>query len=247
MIPLNVSPLYVGIRNTILWSLGGFVFLILQNTIQLQQSPLDINLLIFILRKHYFVLMILLVHILLLLAFNRFSLWSFVMFSGSIVFLSLQNLFLDFNKLHLFVLFIFTAFSYSFYLMLYWIFEKACFDPNYKKSYFHGPMSLNLPLKLKLNGVELGARLTNWDTTGGFLYFESGEEKKISLPMREGKIEIDYKGYLFSDNVRFVSSAIDKKGYGFELKKNRENLEKYSWLDFVNLFDDLGMNSKYLR
>lgn len=166
----------------------------------------------------------------------------FALFTASVVFRSLEGLFLDFNKLVLLVLFFHIMMSYGFYQLLNWTYSRASFSPNFRSDNLHIPMGRSIHAQVVLNDQILSGRLTNWDSDGAFVWLEG----KLPTSATVVELLVSWEGHSFKAKGTIVSATWDGQGIGIEWEHTTVRTEE-GWDNLMALFEDYGYEPQLLR
>ena len=239
---LKVWTFHPTARNTLLFIVLSFLFLILQRSLQSNLPFMNLVFLKKTLLDEWPIWVGSMPACWLLYRHQASSRTAFVFFCVLVVFRSLEGLFLNFNKVLMIVLFMYVCMAYAFYQLLSWTFSRAVFSPNFKEDDLHAPMAHRIPLKLEVGDSELNGYLTNWDSEGAFIYLE----KPWSDKAKNASLELVIEGEKFGAKGSVVTLTRDGMGIGLEWDKT-QILERRSWSSLIELFNDLGWTPHLLR
>lgn len=239
---LKVWTFHPTARNTLLFVVLSFLFLVLQRSLQSSLPFMNIVFLKKTAIDEWPIWMGSLPAVWLILRHQAASRTAFAIFCALVVFRSLEGLFLNFNKVLMIVLFIYVCMAYAFYQLLTWTFTRAVFSPNFKSDDLHPPMAHRIPLVLQVGESALRGYLTNWDSEGAFVYLE----EPWSDSVKSAELGLVIEGEKFGAKGSVVTVTMDGKGIGLEWDKD-PILEKRSWTSLVELFNDLGWTPHLLR
>lgn len=242
-----MNKIKISYRGPVVWNIIVFIlfsmsFLILQEVFIGTSSILDKNLVANFLRDNIFVAVMFL-----LTAYTIFTLNSMAkLFYWSSValtfFLTVINLYNEFSKFIIVILFFYLLFSY--YLFQFFIQDKneSYYNPLFQSDYLFEPMCKKIPVTL-LDGngnPHLEGHLTNWSDAGFFVSFT----KELELKGVQN-LKINFEGVDFEVRARKISQLKGTFGYGFKAEKPvNKNL---NWFSFMNIVKDRGFNPELLR
>jgi hypothetical protein len=239
---LKVRTFHPTARNALAFVLLSAIFIVLQNSLQSGLPFLNATFLTKMLRDEWLLWLLALP-----VGFATFrhvpsSAHFFALFCGYVAFRSMEGLFLSFDKLVLMVLFFHVVFSYGFYQLLVWTFQRAYFSPNYRSDIQATPLGITLTCTLQADGRVHSARLTNWDDEGAFLFLD----EPLSHSCQECSVDVLWEGHTFQAKGSVVSWTLDARGIGVEWMKNSE-LSQGTWTEFITLMGDYGLDPRLLR
>lgn len=239
---LKVRTFHPTARNTIVFVVLSAALIVLQNSLQSGLPFLNFTFLTKMLKDEW-LLWVLALPVVFATARHMPSCTQFfALFSGYVAFRSLEGLFLSFDKLVLIVLFFHVVFSYGFYQLLVWTFERAYFSPNYREDAQTSPMGVTVQASFQTENQIFSGRLTNWDDEGAFLFLD----QPLAHGPYRGKVEVLWEGHVFEAKGSVVSETLDGKGIGIEWIKDNEPV-RGTWSEFIALLGDYGLDPRLLR
>lgn len=239
---LKVWTFHPNSRNALVFMALAVLFLILQQSLQSGLPFLNGAFLKKVLIDEWSVLIFFIPALFATVLQHRMAPRFFALYSAFIAFRSLEGLFLDFNKLVLFVLFFHVVISYGFYQILTWTYSRASFTPNFTEDSLHPPMGRQIPVEVKLGETNAMGRLTNWDAEGAFIWLD----EKLTARARIGDVRVTWEGHHFEAKGTIVSGTWDGRGVGIEWKNVPVEKEE-GWSNLMALFNDYGYDPRLLR
>ncbi len=178
------------------------------------------------------------------LAFNikKLTKWLFLVFVLAITSIIIQNLFQDFNKFILTMLFVFLIFSYYFFVALALELAKASLNPNFEKDELFEPMLHKLDVIIESGELKIEGYLTNWDESSCFVVFSQEAQLNSNTSI---ELELNYDGHRFHQSGK-ISTVIYNKGIGINFLNSQK--EKVSgWSEYFDRISDLGYKMEHLK
>lgn len=229
-------------RNTIVFMVLSVFFLVLQKSLHASLPYLNWTFLKKTLVDEWIVLSFLVPAVVHVYRHNVRSRYLFGLFCCAIVFRSLEGLFLNFNKVLMVVLFLYICIAYMFYQLITYAFTRAAYSTNYAPDILLEPMAKKVPVRLQVGEKEYTGHLTNWDSSGAFVY--------LSAPWAHASAEVtvavEFESHVFQAKGSVVCATFDDRGIGIELEKSRVT-ESRSWTSMVELFEEFGWDPRLLR
>jgi hypothetical protein len=159
---------------------------------------------------------------------------------------SVINLFEEFSKLVLIVLFVYFLISYYFYFLLKSDLNLSFYNPAYDEKNLFDPMLLKikciLMYKVSDKDVEISGNLTNWDESGCFVSLESSIPKGV----RPERLIIEFNNQKFEENVKVVTLLKCRDGVGLRFHVNKSN-NMFNWTELNKIITDMGISVEYVK
>lgn len=240
---MNLRIIY---RSAVIWNvvlhfLLSIMFLFLQKAIYEEKSVLNMAFLKSIVLALWPFIIMLVLGSVLVFSIKKISYYYYIFSVVSISIYSSYQLWLEFSKLIILVLFIYLLVSYYLSYMLKSDLEHAFYNPKYSDNDLFDPMLLKINVyveDLKSKSSHCG-HLTNWDEDGCFIKLEDSIPKKKNL-----KLRFQFRGHEF---VQFATLAtLSKKMNGIGVRFIESNAKK-SWKDIYKIISDMGVNVEYIQ
>jgi hypothetical protein len=239
---LKVWTFHIATRNTLIFIIFSILLVILQKSLQSNLPFLNTVFLKRALLDEWYIVLSALPAMWLLIRHKINAKYAFGFFCILVTFRSLESLILNFNKISMMILFIYVCLAYSFFQLLSWTFSRSMFSSNYLVDELHDPMSLKIPIELKIADQSYQGHLTNWDSQGVFVYLDRPWVSK----RRNVVAEVLLQGHRFGAKGTVVTATLDRRGIGLEWK-NTKLPELQPWESLMELFDDFGWIPQLLR
>jgi hypothetical protein len=234
------------IWNIIVFVLLSFFFLFAVTAIINNKSGFDLTFLRFFLVKEDFFLAIILISSLSVFFHKKISKMLFLSCSIIVIGKVSLNLYEDFDKFIVTMLFFFILSSYYYFTLLQIELRRAYLSPNYSIKELFDPMLYKIPcavesLDNKDKKEELDSYLLNWDDESCFIsckWQDIPKDKNVNFV-------VEYNGYTFSQKAKIVSF---KKDIGIGLVfMDEEKKSLFDWAEFIKIINDLGFTVRYLK
>ncbi len=166
-----------------------------------------------------------------ILFLNSFGPIFFLVFCLVSLYKSSVYFLIDFDKLILILSFLYVILCYNFYQFLRLELKEPFYNPNFPLNIIPSYKNKLLPIKIKKNGIEYDAHLTNWGLNGFFC-------KLIGEGTPKGIIEIEalINGHSFFAEGLIVTRV--NGGVGIRIKKSL--IPEMGWVDFYGIISELG-------
>jgi hypothetical protein len=231
------------IWNIIVFVLLSFFFLFVESAILENKSGLDHEFLKSFILSEKTLMIGMMVTSFAIYFHSRVSKICFFLYSSLIVINVGMDLYQDFDKFIIAMLFFFILSSYYFYLLLVTELKKAYLCPNYSTRELFDPMLYKITCRvdeLALSGDSAGY-LLNWDNESCFVAYEWKDlpkDKNINFT-------VEYDEYKFTQKAKIVSF---KKNIGFGVVfTDQESESLFNWVEFNKIINDLGFTVGYLK
>lgn len=160
---------------------------------------------------------------------------------------SVINLFQEFSKLILIVLFLYILISYYFFFLLRSDLFRSYYNPLYDDENLFEPMLFKIPCELEVikndKAESIKGYLTNWDDFGCFVALEEAYPKNLGS---KNNLTITFNEQKFEEQVSVVSLLKGRKGVGVRFKSNKsENI--FNWKELNKIIDDMGISVEYVK
>lgn len=239
---MNLKIIY---RSAVIWNivlhfLLSILFLILQQAIFQEKSVLNSAFFKTTFLNYWPIVTVIFLSSFLVFNLKKVS-QDFFMFTVFVVSLtSAVQLWFEFSKLILLVLFIYILASYYLRFMLKEDLNQAYYNPGFSDEDLFEPMLLKIRVDViekKSNKVFSGF-LTNWDETGCFIQLEEmPKEKNLQL-------KLYFKGHVFTDNGHIATISKKNKAIGVRFHNAEAQL---GWSEIYKIISDMGMDVEYIR
>lgn len=239
---MNLKIIY---RSAVIWNivlhfLLSVLFLILQQAIFQESSVLSSVFFKTTLVNYWPIVTVVVFSSILVFNLKKIS-QDFFMFTVFVVSLTTAvQLWFEFSKLILLVLFIYILASYYLRFMLKADLNQAYYNPGFSEEDLFEPMLF----KIKVEVIEKKSKqiytgfLTNWDETGCFLQLEGlPKEKNLEL-------KFYFKNHVFTDNGHIATISKKNKAIGVRFQ-NRDS--QLGWSEIYKIISDMGMDVEYIR
>ena len=148
----------------------------------------------------------------------------------------------SFDKLTMFISFLFLIISYFYYLLLSDELADAIYNPKYKKSDLDIVTSRHLSATIiDKNGLEYPGILTNWSSTSCFIRLDSPQAK----PKRAVKLKVNFQGATFVDCGNIVSRYYSGVGMRLLATKQTEDNDNLKWPELYQTLTAGGLITSY--
>ena len=236
-------------RNTLVWNLILFVmFSILlvhiATAVSLEQSSFSQDLARKTLANNKWAILLLAITGVTIYKLKKISSLLYPLAVIFVTSICISLLLVNFNKILLFLTFIYIFVAYFYYQFLQVELAEAYNNPNYYKNRLFDPMLYQIKCTLKFvssnsNEELISGYLTNWNENGCFIILD----EKIK---RAGKVEVslvmDGKEFL---NTGVVVSRIHKND-GIGIKFYEEGNSIYNWDNFYKIIENKGLVPEYV-
>jgi hypothetical protein len=159
--------------------------------------------------------------------------------------LTSYNLFLEFSKFSLIILFFYLLIAFYFYQFYCVDAEESYYNPQFDNNFLFPPMLKQIDVEISNeNKVLAQGYLTNWSEEGCFVYFSEEASLKGKL-----SVKVLFKEREFIEPAFIVSVTKKKNGYGFKFKSNKkeENLDSLGWSHFYEIIEEMGLKPELLK
>lgn len=229
-------------RNTIVFMVLSVFFVVLQKSLHASLPYLNLTFLKKALVDEWVVVTLLIPAVIHVYRHNVRSRYLFGLFCSAVIFRSLEGLFLNFNKVLMVVLFLYICIAYMFYQLITYAFTRAAYSPNYAPDILLEPMAKKVSVRLVVGEKEYAGHLTNWDSSGAFVY--------LVAPWVHGstnlELVVEFEGHAFQAKGSVVCATFDDRGIGIELDEDKV-AESLTWTSMVDLFEEFGWEPRLLR
>lgn len=233
------------IWNVILFILLSFVFVYLSNAVYFSESIFKKSFLTSFVNSNKFLIGYYALTVLLTYRLSKKSRLFFVLSSLLTVSFISYQLFNDFSKLILLILFLFIIVSYYIYYFLSSELSESYYNPLYSAEDLFDPMLKKFKCNISWDESNLSAYFTNWSSSGFFIFVEGQSKGKVPKLV---DVEIKYEGIVFKCRAKVVSKARNNKGFGLKvLETNNEENSDTSWFGFYEIIDKMGYHVEYLK
>ena len=225
---VKVIHYFPTIRNGLLFLFMSILFLCLQKSLQTNFSFSNTAFLKKVLVEQWGGIFLTVLGGMLLAQVRRLSL---VFYSLNIVWLSyvtLEGLFISFNKLIFATYFVYLLFGYIFYHLIKEAVDLAYYNPKFKGNELSFNSSKELYVNLLEDEQNYRGVLSNWDESGIFIKLLNGGER---LRYPECRFELDGEEFVAKGTVM----AVNKKNAGFGL-----SMSGNQWSEYIQLIKDRG-------
>lgn len=229
-------------RNTIVFMVLSVFFVVLQKSLHASLPYLNVTFLKKALADEWVVVSLLIPAVVHVYRHNVRSRYLFGLFCCAVIFRSLEGHFLNFNKVLLVVLFLYICIAYMFYQLITYAFTRAAYSPNYAPDILLEPMAKKVSVRLIVGEKEFLGHLTNWDSSGAFVYLAVPwvhKSAKVGLA-------VEFEGHVFQAKGSVVCATFDDRGIGIELDDIKVT-ESLSWTSMIDLFEAFGWEPSLLR
>lgn len=234
------------IWNMVLYSIFSLAFLYFQNIYRFNSTIMSKVFYLEFMESFWPIFaMVILTVICLLKDLRKLASMLFIVLVGLTLSITTYNLFVEFAKLPLVLLFFYLLFGFYLYQFYYSEIEESYYNPMFSKNDLFAPMNKNINVKIcKEDEPVAHGVLTNWSKDGCFIKFDDALDLKGTYT-----IVIEYEGFSFEDKANFVSSTSEKNGYGFKFVKLNmdKNTTSLGWGHFYEIIDEMGFTPELLR
>ncbi|MCB9060604.1 MAG: hypothetical protein H6622_03675 [Halobacteriovoraceae bacterium] len=141
----------------------------------------------------------------------------------------------NFNKFILILIFLFTLFSFLFFLLWKLELNEPYLRPNFDIYQIGDKSLIKINCILKMKEVSYVGHLTNWDQLGCFMYIFN----PITELYQTAILEVEFEGQIFSQNCTIVSKYENAVGLRFILQKTN-SFFGHEWPDFYAIIAHRG-------
>lgn len=240
---MNLKIIY---RSAVIWNivlhfLLSLMFIFLQQAIYEEKSLLNLFFLKSTITSFWPVAALLIFSSLLVFNLKKISHLFFTLSAIFIAVYSSYQLWIDFSKLILIVLFIYIQVSYYLSFMLKTDLNHAFYNPNYSEKDLFDPMLMKIQVDVEdiKSNIVMKGHLTNWDEDGCFIKLEKELPKKKDL-----NLIFHFKGHEFKQ-TGFVATN-SKKNMGIGVRFVERNNKK-GWKEIFKIISDMGMDVEYIQ
>ena len=228
------------IWNIIVFTLLSIFFLFAQDAIIHDKSALNFLYLKAFIINSKFLVGFTLFTIISIFSMRKSSRYLYSLQAACIIGLIIKDLFYDFDKFIILMLFIYILFSYYFYILLSLELKRAFVNPGFSTNELFDPMLKKIKCTLTLKDEQFEGYLSNWDEYSCFMSL-----KLLQNPTeRTGRLVIFYDDHEFSQSAQVATMAL---GYGVGVKFLAEDNNLFNWNEFNKIINDLGFNVEYLK
>lgn len=240
---MNLKIIY---RSAVIWNvvlhfLLSLMFLFLQQAIYEEKSVLNLAFFKSIVTSYWPIMSMIIISSLLVFRIKKISYLFYLISVTSVVAYSSYELWFDFSKLILLVLFIYTLVSYYLSFMLKSDLEHAFYNPGFSEKDLFDPMLMQLKVDVhdkKSNKTYVG-HLTNWDEDGCFIKFVSGLPKKKKL-----QLTFYFRGHEFTQMGTAATQSKKNNGIGVRFVESKS---RKGWAEVYKIVSDMGINLEYIK
>lgn len=240
---MNLKIMY---RSAVIWNVVlhfmlSLLFLFLQQAIYEERSLLNLVFFKSIIISYWPMISLVLLSSLLVYNLKKISYYFYL---SSVIFITLYSsyqLWLDFSKLILLVLFIYVLVSYYLSFLLKIDLNQAFYNRGYSEKDLFDPMLTKIDvdiLDVKNNKIYKG-HLTNWDEEGCFIKLEKGYPPKKNL-----EVTFHFRKHDFIQLASITTVAKKSNGIGVRFIKN--DFEK-GWNEIYKIISDMGIDVEYIQ
>lgn len=236
-------------RNTLVWNLILFVMfsivlIHIATAISLDQSAFSEVLARQTLAKNKWVILLLSITGVAIYKLKKISAFLYPLAVISSIAICISLLLINFNKILLFLSFVYTCVAYFYYQFLKVELGEAYNNPNYYKNRLFNPMLYQIQCTLTFTGPRrknesVTGHLTNWNENGCFVILDDkikcGGQVDVSL-MLDGK--------KFENNGVIVSSIHKNEGLGIKFYDAEKS--RYNWDNFYKIIENKGLVPEYV-
>ncbi|MBL7664140.1 MAG: hypothetical protein JNM93_03320 [Bacteriovoracaceae bacterium] len=181
---------------------------------------------------------------------SAYSVWFIKKYSANllallttmILFEGLMAISEDFNKLVLFLLFVFSIISYYFYQIWKSELSEPYYNPNYTDTDLFEPMLYRIKVELIIDESIHAGHLTNWQETGAFVYLEQPLTK---VNFDQVQLRVNFMQEDFNAQAQICAYSNDMRGFGIKFSQVKET--GFSWADFFITSYDMGIDAHHLK
>lgn len=235
------------IWNLILFMLLSFMFIYLQKAIYLERSAFNILFLKSTLVENLPVISCIFLSSLLIYNLKKICQFFYFLSVLFITSVSIINLFQEFSKLILIVLFLYILISYYFFFLLRSDLFRSYYNPLYNKKNLFEPMLFKIPCELEVfrndKTESIKGYLTNWDDFGCFIALEQPYPKNLGI---KNNLSIIFNEQRFDEQVSVVSLLKSRRGIGLRFKNNKSK-NIFNWKELNKIIDDMGISVEYVK
>jgi hypothetical protein len=229
--------------NLILFLIMSFIFLYLQYAYRHHLAPFSMAYLLKSFELFWYAIVPLVACTILIWKHHRWSQGVFAFCIGLIGYKVIEGLFIEFNKVIVIALFFFIVISYFIYQLFANYRTLASLNANYAPTDLFDPLLQEISCNIKYQEKELAGYLTNWDEEGCFVRLRQTSAGLAS----NVKVEIQFKGRVFSQDGEVVAQSIDFMGVGIKFGNTPKELNVFNWMEFNELVHELGYKPERLR
>lgn len=232
-------------RSSVVWNIIGytilaFFFLYAERALSLEKTALDMSFFKSFITSNKILLSSFIISILSLYTLRKFSftlVLSLLVYVGAVF---IYDLFQQFDKLILLMLFFYILFSYYFLLELYTELSRAYLNPKFSENELFDPMLYKINASIVVDSKVVGSGyLTNWDEVSCFLHTSD------NLSEFEGTIKVEFDGCEFLQDAKIASKG-NNTGIGLKFVRN-ENDTILNWNEFIKIITDQGFQVEYMK
>ncbi len=182
---MNIKIFYRSpvIWNIVLYIIFSFVFIYFQEIYKNASSVIEKGLFKNFVIEHQALVVLFSITIFSLFKNNRKI--AILLYTSSVLVtfaLTTYNLYLDFSKFSLIILFFYLLIAFYFYQFYSVDVSESYYTPQFDKNYLFTPMLKKIPIKIeKKEGELLEGYLTNWSEDGCFVFLNSEQQIKGSV------------------------------------------------------------------
>lgn len=229
--------------NLILFVIFSFVFLYLQALSLGAETITNEDNLIEFSKSNMGIIFLYLTTILSLYVFSPIAKVFYFLSVSLTVFLTIMNLFDEFSKLMILILFFYILFSFYLYYFFNQDYNESYYNPIFAKDSLFEPMCKKIGVEVFQGDKLLGTGyLTNWSREGFFVFLSDWQ--KISGVC---DIRILFQENIFKTRAKMVTLSRDENGVGFKVLGTKKDSNELDWFQFEEIISDLGYEPELLR
>lgn len=189
------------------------------------------------------------IYIITLMSFLKFNAkLSSILFLISVLMtfgISTYNVFGQFSKLALVILFFYVLIAYYLYQFFNVDVEESYYQPQFDNNFLFEPMLTKIKIEVLKDGdVKAAGHLTNWSEEGCFTYLKKKKSLKGTYDIR-----VYFHGREFCQKAIIVSATKIRTGYGFKFKHNKKEEKKdfLGWTQFYEIIKEMGLKPELVK
>lgn len=234
------------IWNIILYIILSFAFIFFQEIFRNTTSIIEKDLFKNFVLEHYLVAVIFTLTICSFFIKNKaITLFLFFITVSATFLLTSYNLFLEFSKFSLIILFFYLLIAFYLYQFYSVDIEESYYNPQFNNNMLFEPMLKQIPVVAIVNEKEVArGYLTNWSEEGCFIYLPEPFKIRGRVNLKVSFLERSFMG-----SGVVVSSTSKNNGYGikFKSKQKAENLDSLGWGEFYEIIEEMGLKPELLK
>ena len=225
------------IRNQILFVLLSVVYLQVVREIAQGQSAINRGAFLLLVEQHQWLFILGFFTLVLTYYGKKLAKHFFVIYSISIIFLSIQAFLQSFDKIILVLNFIYILLSYYFYMFFTAELERALYHPGFVDNSIGAKCEYDLPVSLEYSKLKTTGHLSNWDEDSCFVFID-GDDK---LPCGQVVLSIVFEGQTFT----FQGVVRTRVGQGVGIKIESKKKEMFDWSDLYEIISNRGYRLRF--